>query len=482
MRLLPAFTSDTEFRPDDAFEDKIDLSLGRWQFAADYEDFLAFKDALAVPRMDTRDSARLAHGTHGRWFNRPSGGTNRNRLHFRDSIMQLSGHTYLPPLWGGYLNFSGRSDERFAELRLSLNAARFMRHQPEGEFPSTADFQGAARMERRPDERSRYGGEFAFDGEDNWIPSSYLWRRFTTGPVETRHLNAYLVGIRRIMESEARRARQAVRIIRFSTLNWQRERERVHLRKVETAWECSSIDPRAEALHLGHALMHLRTGESGARFYRIGDVDRAVDSTRIAFPLASGVDFRLYAKTNKRIRFEVIHNDLNNDNLRRAAIGGTAQDWTNFTPMLREVRERAAEHLNRLIADFRRETPVFQPPPITALHLIAEVFGSLPPDLEPEARVSLARTISGLLVHQRGYRGKTDGGAEGRTVRELRRRGVLVYERRAGALFYRLHPDYIPAANALRALPDDPSLAFFGSGPYPPYYKTPDGQWIRNRD
>ena len=482
MRLLPAFTSTTEFLPADAFEDKIDLSLGRWHFGAEYDDFLAFKDALAVPRMDTRDTARLADGANGRWFNRPTGGTNQNRLHFRDSVLQLSGRTYFPPLWGGYLNFSGRSDERFAELRLSLNAARFMRHQPEGGFPAAADFHGAARMETRPDDRSRHGGESAFDGEDNWIPTSYLWRRFTTGQAETKHLNAYLVGIRQLMESEARRARRAVRDGIFSEVGWQRERERVHLRQVETAWECSSEDPRAEALHLGHALMHLRQGTSGTRFYRIGDVERAVDSARISFPLASKVDFRLYAKTNKRIRFEVIHKDPNNDSLRRAAIGGNAQNWTDFVPMLREIRERAAEHLNSLIADFRRETPVFQPLPITALHLMAEIFGSLPADLDTAARVSLARTISGLLVHQRGYRGTAGGSAEGRTIRELRRRGVLVYERRAGALFYRLHSDYIPAANALRALPDDPSLAFFGSGPYPPYCRTREGLWIRNRD
>ena len=359
-RHLPEISFENRVSSAMARQDKIEIliSLGRL-IGNDSDDDIwsvrAFLDHLGVPPRGCSN----AHD-YGQIFNRPQ----ETRGEFEDQPIRTrsirtarnrcSGENdeFLPPpLFGGKLiiHRPHRLESYWTfELLLSLNPTRFIRHQ---RLPRTAQLQANQSQSfqytfsRREVSREQMD-EFPLITGDNWISDDRI-RQFFSGPRFWQdHLRTYIFGsIQRVLSDIDRAANRAE--IDLEPI----QRNQFNLRLVETYWEFYSDNPSGTVNSFRQLLDSFSTAPPQATTRSISLEE---NSTVFLVPLPRAAQLRIYAKTNRRIRFEVIQRFSR----LRLAGGHTRPTIEGILSMLDHSASLAADHINDVLTHFQRHASI----------------------------------------------------------------------------------------------------------------------------
>lgn len=466
------FTFDTKFSASDAREDKVDLELSGWAVVGlgDEGSEHVFKGYMSSPPAGSEDMAWKSNDEAARYgwlFLRPHlEGKDRNKLLIRKQVLihPQDRRRHEAPLCAGHCLFYRNRKSRLmpihlAKLRLSLNVQRFTRHQYQSDDPTKLKY----RLQRCQKKRSTYGDEFALDGEDNWLPQGSAW----ASAHKAEHLAGCVHLIARELERDLERACTSSTGLEqigdeWASIGWERENESYRLQKVETLWEFPSENPIGDVLQIGAKLMHFNREGAIAR-----EFSRVRNSPCFVVPIGEDVELKLYAKTNRRIRFEVVQSNLGRRRGELLAEAGILvrkdEEWkrpfSEIPKVMKAIRERAAAHMNQVMDEIRgvKIAPVKA---CSVVKLLSEVTAAVFASPFMSRRHSDLQTLLFCLCYQRGYRGQIKKGPLTIALSTLEKRGVLTFDR--ARQFYKLAKDYEGAADALFAATGDPILAVFG--------------------
>ena len=340
---LPRLTPDTVTTAR-ARQDKIELTLGRWFFnPADEEQHEQFLWNLSRGGV----GAPIAPS----WFAHPTGRAFERRLAVRNGGSGRGRRVGVPLLAGHLLSRRTPASSpsyplgtRFLQFDGAINPTRYVNHQqhrPWAHQNPDAWQLNPPSLETRL-VLSRIGEEIVLDGSDNVLLSRFA--HIFAGQWE-RHINRYWNGLRGALHAQIEWAAQN------SGLSMEFVPQ-LTIRSVETYWEyrvedavswVAEAEPRIAALG--------RASEARTRDYPSGDIgaDAQVNSRRILARLRAGTNLRVYAKTNKRVRFEIVHNLLENRHIvsERNRQGST---FEILPSCLLECTHVAADELSRCLA------------------------------------------------------------------------------------------------------------------------------------
>jgi hypothetical protein len=355
---LQPFSFELSVNADDGRQDKIELTCEPFlTIAGNSDDVGQLKESLGVLRDDERrgfdsEEAYLEDGVLGWIFCRPSTKGNQP-LKIRRAETKLAGSARLfPPLFGGECRLkSWLPDETCLGLRIELNPTRFARHQYAGGIRglgSTIEPTRALIFRQQPI-KSTVGGEYPLDAPDadNWIPSSPRFQRLNSNRRWNGLLKKYVRGVFRCIRAEIQRAAS----VNFNAVSKPTDRS-YRLRRVETYWEFSSPDPIKTVRDVYPLLKSFTEREVQRRQYplvrRGEDLKQHHNSPVISVLVQGGVELVIYAKTNKRIRFEVRHNLDVKKTLNRNHPVVAVSSREGLFPLFDEVRKDAAKVLNNV--------------------------------------------------------------------------------------------------------------------------------------
>jgi hypothetical protein len=261
-------------------------------------------------------------------------------------------------------------------------------------------------------------GEASYDGGENWLWQSQRFSAFTNPGHWRWHLRRYLDAITEEFEADLNRLNN---LTGLPLVEIERE-ETATLYEVETYWEFSSGDPITDVLNLRHPFRSLAPGLRRIRSHP--NVDETVDRNCVTLTadLSPGKQLRIYAKTNRRVRVEVIHTVGRNKY--RVAGGRTTESWDCLPQMIENLAEDAAATVRWTFAHFRNQTCI-APSNLTADDLLLEI-GVHSRD------ASTAKTIRGMLVEFGGIAAAGNPDRIARALQRLTKSGVLEYRRDAG--------------------------------------------------
>lgn len=450
MPTLPTFNFSLRVTPETGREDKIELSLGKWAVHGDTETLDTIREFMAAPPESLR--ADLSAGDlcgYGWIFNRPQNpNLRRASLKIRthdlknDAAESLARAPLFSGLWMFRYNDSGADTSRTipTELHLSINPLRYVQHNP-GPRPlpsaNAADWP-APRLqaaEGQPDGR----GEFALDGKDNWLPDTAYHAAWANPARWRHHFRSYVCGIGNAFRAELDR----VTAEHGGHVTFH---EDFRLKKVETAWEFAAVEPIELVRNLAPHLRDFRGLEMETTHYRAPIESRIVNSPSINIRLGANVSLRLYAKTNRRIRFEIIHEDINHrELLGEPQTNSTSQQprpWMRIFDCLSALRTRAANELNAVL-EFLAQRTNLVPSQISGFHLLIAVASAV-------QSPGLAHTIISLLLG--GVINPRNAGAELLAAcQSLASAGILAYD--GTRRVYDVSTPYAYALAMLRTVP-----------------------------
>jgi hypothetical protein len=421
---LSPFSYNATVTADDAREDKIEVVLGDWKVRATPDEIAAIQEYIARPFGRAQRDAREAR-QYGYLFNRFSQAGGFTRLHVRQQRLNSAAHveTSGVPLFSGYWDLltarSLRQGQReyVTALHLFLNPLRFVRYQP---IPRRIGVRRSWPLRILKGEGTiETEGEFALDGNDNWIPATSEYDNFANAERWPQHLIRYLIGIRSAFESELERV----------TARWGGRyfiEENFQLRNVEVAFEFAAASPIELLWQLLEPLKEYRADNFEVREYPSDDVDRERNALCFSMKIRGGVWLRAYAKTNCRIRFEFIFDEIN----RRELLNEVPQPhgtpparrkWEQLPECLAELREQAAREMNLLLQYFRVNShiPHSQVTPLALLVRIASLIGNH----------ELTLTIATLLVRFKTIDPRQAGPELRRALHALKRGGILRFSK-----------------------------------------------------
>jgi hypothetical protein len=479
------FTFDTIFHPDEGREDKINVALSGWRLfgiGAGYdpegEEMQGFKNYLTSPPNELKSLAWPSPNgapIHGAFFCRPGIKGSEHTLRIRKTaLVDEEGNRRInPPLCAGKCHLNSYQTKEaapglryhFPTLLLSLNLQRFLRHQARDDDPLKPR---TATILRRDDERWFHGDEFSFDGADNWLPATPAWKRLREGD----HLGKYIELVETTFGAQLDRAYNVMDLQQ----PWDRLVEDFHLETVETIWEFPSDNPIDDVVKFGARLMAAARKGCKVEMHDFksaksdGDpnhakVEQIVNSPCITIPLAADVRLRLYAKTNKRIRFEIVQSSLRKkaDELYKEAHftkSQHARSSLTIPLLIGALRQRAAKHLNELVTAARKSD---SPPVLSAsvLNLLIQTSDAVRLFTYGGAtHLEDTRSLLMMFCFFRGYRGTAKTGPMALAIAKLKERGVLVFDQ-AGQ-YYALADEYLPAVQALMSAAGEPLVAILG--------------------
>lgn len=262
------------------------------------------------------------------------------------------------PLFGGRLRVHNTPESysvwRLSSL-LSLNATRFVRHQ---QHPSTA-----ARMLReaprfsyqqyRQEALDSCEDEFALIEDDNWIPDDREWSIYAAPRFWTRHLESCLTGAVAEVDNDLHCAagNAAVRIGRAPENPF-------NLYTAETYWEFFSDDPLGTVKSLQpmferFAASVVEVGNFSVETEVEREPEDVENSKCLTIQTRVGERLKIYAKTNRRIRFEVTHLLSSSRPFRLSDGRHTFPTIADALPLLRNLASIAAGRVNSLLRHFR---------------------------------------------------------------------------------------------------------------------------------
>ncbi|TSA41071.1 MAG: hypothetical protein D4R57_01065 [Verrucomicrobiales bacterium] len=432
LRYLPALSFDHVVSARTARQDKMEIMVHAGTISDDSGDVQNFLHYLGAPPSDLE----FESAAFGRIFTRQRNG----RPPFREQPIRkrVTRNQPLPvPLFSGMLKIRNPfpPDSTWTlDAQLSLNPTRFIRHQ---QFPRPI----SRLLQERPrfahvfyDAQSLHNVdeefEFALIDADNWLPDNRLWSLFASPRFWQRHLHSYLTGtVAEVRDDLHRAAEHAhVRIERSAEAPFS-------LLYVENYWEFYSDDPIGTVLALHPLLTSYAAAPVNGWDLPIKKVesDGHENSRRLLLQTQVGETLKIYAKTNRRVRFEVKHT-LNGIRPFRIPTGGhtfaTIEGLLLFVGSLASI---SAERVNAVLRHFRLQSsaPDGQH---TVLKLIGEVQSAVQ---DPEKAFALLQilTSNGSLVVGPGNQ---LGGIFRAELARLVRQGVL----RSSNRRYSVTPSY----------------------------------------
>lgn len=407
---LPAFSFEVTVSANDARQDKIQVQIDHGRSSNSASDIARFLQRLGSP---PRNWGPVADD-YGRIFNRP-----RRELPpfeaqtIRSRAMQETPHLLPPPLFQGHLRIFGSNRNlppwSFLTL-LSLNPTRFLRHQglprPIRQLLSGDSPRMETHLFRREIPLDHFG-EFALIESDNWLPSDRFWSKYNSNRFWPDHVRRYLVGAIQLVEG-----------LRIATP----VENRFNIQSVETYFEFACSDPIQIVLRLEPYLRSFAAQPVTSQDYPIqaGRPEAVENTRRLSIQTRRGEILKIYAKTNRRIRFEIIH-ELSGDAFRLSQGGHTFFRIEDALQLLDSLARLATERVNEVLNHFRLRTE----PPLedkSVLQLIIDIQTVCRSQGEAQSILEILVANSSLVVG----RGIALGAALDSTLQRLVRRRILV--------------------------------------------------------
>lgn len=323
---LPIFTPHAPINASNAKQDKIDLfiDLGSIRLG-DYpgrepEDmrgiYQAVVDRFSGPAREENTEQMIRTGYRSRLFGR------RRPLQIITGERNGIGHG---ALFAGELHVTtnGSAMEIQLEFRGYLNPTRYVAHQwpsqvAAGQSRFENEEQGRESLFRHSENADgRRQDEFSLDGNDNWIPDRGRFADFTSAWNE--RLREYVDAIRSILEAEIRRVCECINRV-GNPVSWHPSQETewsgsdTSLQRVETYWEFKHDAPlqlvnSLEAELRAYCSSEVVTRRFRGREERDGELRLGTEYNcrLLDAEVAPGIHLVIYAKTNRRVRFEVRH-------------------------------------------------------------------------------------------------------------------------------------------------------------------------------
>lgn len=347
------------------------------------------------------------------------------------------------PLFRGRLNQHDYGNSaRLVFDELQLNVTRFVAYQPVSTGPIGAWPEPVLYADRRSPNSST---EFVLGrGDDNRFPDNIIMSDEQLLACRPRnwqfHLARYWASVRECLDY---RIAIASRIANVGLRNSCE----CGLRTVETYWEFLADNPISLVHDLAPYLQLLGADYSDRRYpagYRELRRDRNSPAVRVL--LRPGVFLRLYAKTNRRVRFEISH-DFRKERVRlsgEAQVERQSSDPSRLRYWINACAEDAAERLNEALAFIQRyrsaeqNAPNLGERPYSLLRLIGQAASN----------EGIAKALLEFMC-EHGVIEVQDGSPLRRAVQALQSRGVLERTRR-GASSVRIAAEYRHAIEMIR--------------------------------
>lgn len=390
--MLPEFSLDYQPQPEHAKEDRLSIHFGNWFLDTTEPRFRHLRRRLAPPPENS------AHPEQFGWlFAVPSAARMvTEAMRVRKPRGFLTGES-LPetpfPLFTGNLHCfqetrAGGRRRYKLQARLSLNAIRYAHYL---NLPRPAECirpgfeqlcQGITRHE--------YGGEFPLEREfrDNWIPEVFRLYSMAASPAHWQeNLRRYLTGARNAIHSEL------ARVAGLYDLELESEDDDYSLRQAEIAFDLRHENPLGLLHSLDATLRRLAalyTRQEHEPPPHLPENDLNCPSW--TFRISRGVSVRLYAKTNRRLRLEVIHDFTKQ---------GRSHTFTSLSAVCSFLQSLRAESAS-ILSDFMDRLRALNPPvwrPCSPFGFVTRWFAALPRGSE-----SLGHDLLRVLAYQGSIR------------------------------------------------------------------------------
>ncbi|WP_345737667.1 hypothetical protein [Prosthecobacter algae] len=364
MGSIAAYSHGITVTAENALHDRITARLRGWTALREIvgETPLAtvqtFSPLLSVPAMSLRQT-RTA-GAFGIVFGRPEGRAS-DRVSFRSRAIELPGFRHPIPamLPQVKLHLRGIRDGAgvnavYGEATATLNATRYMRQRG---FRRRLDLGPNQDVFRHSEYfRPPTNGEHSLDGNDNWFPAD------ESGAVGWNDDQARSAPVRFLSSLHARIASEFQRAASLSPdMAATQAALSGSLQQVETYWEFWHDEP----LRLVQSLQREALQFGGQVRSQIFETATDGHSLGLSFSVTAGTRLRIYAKTNRRVRFEVEHS------LERSRRGFSST--TEITALLSAARTDAAETVNGFLDFVHPQRPVHFSQCRSPLALVCEI-------------------------------------------------------------------------------------------------------------
>jgi len=403
---IQEFDPEIKVEASAAKHDKIELELGDYFVAAlSSDDIEMILDRLGSPPTISKTSRKREdhRGTYGWIFNRIAKTRNeiaecfQNREKFiLEQVVRKQAYEIVdrngkvikqvaPP------NFSGKcvweiskhpTTEKGnwawiakARLYLSINPTRYIRNHPNA--PCTE------KSARAIDQEPCINNEYGLDGNTNWIPNTKGNQKAFSENQGCDSVIQHIRGIKAAFEKEL------TRVCDYQFISHGHQ-EYYNLKKCETYFEWKSTDPIRLTRQIGSYLQTFSKNNTDTKQYS-SDGKKQHDGLLVKTKHSAGEDVKVYAKTNRRVRFEVTHtlsgksrfqfprayNELGNPT---RAGGHTFKSLAGLKKHLKRIEMRATLVTNRILSHISKqsERPHCSPAPIEAFFKIFEAYPNPP--------------------------------------------------------------------------------------------------------
>lgn len=268
-------------------------------------------------------------------------------------------------------NRRGQQLELHFDTSVTLNALLYMRQSRQPQPTQTAHLRPFADIFQQtlPVE---VNGEWSLDGKNNWLPAD------SRGKVTWKDSKAFKTPIELVerlryrIDYEIQRAIKMAQISNPTAFPSFESEIMCRLQQVETCFEFFHDEP----LRLVEAVAGVASSYANRVRVRRYDLNTEDQSLSITMELRAGLRFRVYAKTNRRVRFEIQHN------LEEANIPFRGpQSFANslqFDRILARLRDHATTEVNRFLEFLNRQPlhPAQQHSPLMLVLRICEAADS----------------------------------------------------------------------------------------------------------
>lgn len=350
------------------------------------------------------------------------------------------------PLFSGRCFIRRRVESReqalksaLVNLTLELNPTRFVVHQ----WPQDSTKRQGVNLLKH---QLPYGvgAEYALDlgsdgrkPSDNWLPDKPHFVRHSQGKAWRGMLKAYLDVVFKAIGSEFKTA------AKLATLSAPESGGRQYkLNSVETYWEFSSLDPIKLVYDLVPLVAAFGERENSLRHYpkirRRDELKHHHNSPVLSILVRDGVSLVIYAKTNRRVRFEVRH-DLKRLKPPLGGIAAKVAKRRELLPLFDALSEDAAKVVNSLLS-FMRGKKSYSGASVSPLGFLAK-FASVTQGMAGANGLLSMLIHNGRLVMDAGIR---------EAVLALREAGLIVSIPRNNRRAHEIAPKYRKAVELLK--------------------------------
>lgn len=447
--MLENFSFNSRVLESDAHIDKIELRISGWELISDSSELALFRASLGNYRDFPHrppSGAPLFHTAQPEQTTIPT----RGKFRVRKPITQN-----YSPLVSGFLNVTPSNQitentEGYIRTPLSLNCSlnptRFLIYQ---DLPRLRTRQEGKRdlpnrtyrPFRNEPRITRHADEFSLDGKDNvaltLMPKSRLqytrWQSI---------FSANICALMNYITSELECFLQAGSDIEFQL------HEDFTIGKVEFYWEfvheyplslMGLIGPLAAAAYSEARSSNYVTREETVR-----------NSRSLSVSHRAGIDIKVYAKTNKRVRIEAAVNPRKNRELlrhpRNPNHGGSlrATSIGQLIGTLENLAAHATQSVNEFLSRLNARESLSPHLQQSSIAMVDHIYRAVGDDYR------WARNLIECLVENGGYSALEATDQQKQALRRLVRTGVLSRPARNQRGWYRVHTSYTRARTSLR--------------------------------